>query len=85
MPPSPSENGGKARRKGRASARPYADTYLVGLRIGLSCEELHRVTYPEILWLVHEYSLMNEAEEGKKGGEEAREATDADVRALMFM
>lgn len=83
MPPSPSENGGKS-KKGRVSTRPYADAYLVGLRIGLSCGELREISYPALLWLIHQYNLMNEPDE-EDSGDGARKATDADVRALMFM
>ena len=84
MPPPPSENGGKGKERGRASARPYADAYLVGLKIGLSCEELREISYPAIMWLVHQYVEMNRSDEvERKDG--PRKATDADVRALMFM
>ena len=85
MPPSPEKNGGKRKAKGRASTRPYADTYLIGLRIGLSCEELRSISYPAIVWLIHQYTLMNEPAEKVERKDGARMATDADVRALMFM
>ena len=84
MPPSP-ENGGKRKGKGRVSTRPYADTYLVGLRIGLSCEELREIPYPAIMWLIHEYNLMAAQDDGEDARCDVRMATDADVRALMFM
>lgn len=87
LPPSP-ENGGKKKKKGRESNRPYTDTYLIGLRMGLSCEELRVIEYPAILWLMHEYNSMNkidekESESSKQTGE--RMATEADIRALMYM
>ena len=84
MPPSRSQNEGKRKSKGRVSTRPYADTYLVGLSIGLSCEELREISYPGIMWLIHQYSQMHEDEEEEKS-EGARQATDADIRALMLM
>ena len=56
--------------------------------MGLSCEELRRIAYPEMLWLMYQYNLMNETDgvesESSKQAE-YRMATDADVRALMFM
>lgn len=74
--------------KGRETTRPYTDTYLIGLRIGLSCEELRVISYPAILWLIHEYNRMNETDGEEKESSKATErrmATEADVRALMFM
>lgn len=85
MPPSRDENGGKKKSGGRVSTRPYTDAYLVGLRIGLSCGELREVTYPALMWLIHQYNLMNEADGEDEKRDESRMATDADIRALMFM
>lgn len=87
MPPSRNQNEGR-KSKGRETSRPYTDTYIVGLRIGLSCEELRSISYPAILWLIYEYNRMNEvdgteSESSKEAG--YRMATEADIRALMFM
>lgn len=82
MPPSPSKNGRGKKAKGRVTKRPYTDTYLIGLRIGLSCEELREISYPAILWLIHEYNLMNADDESET---DCRDATASDVRALMMM
>ena len=86
MPPPPSQNDGKGKNAGRASARPYADAYLVGLRIGLSCDELREIPYPAIMWLIHQYTAMSEsAEERSKGkNQDARTATEADIRAVVM-
>ena len=59
--------------------------YLLALRIGLSCEELRRVQYSTLLWLIHRYGEMSNTSESKSQDEEVREATDADLQLLMMM
>ena len=55
----------------------------MGLRIGLSCDELRRVGYCELSWLLHRWCELNATE--KVGSSDVRDATDADVHALMMM
>ena len=56
--------------------------------MGLSCEELREIEYPTMLWLMHQYNRMNETDEVESESSkqaEYRMATEADIRALMFM
>ena len=53
----------------------------MGLRIGLSCDELRRIGYAEISWLLHRWVEMNAVE----GQSDVRDATTSDVKKLMMM
>ena len=55
----------------------------MGLRIGLSCDELRRIGYSEISWLLYRWSEMNAPE--SKTNPDVRDATAADIRTLTMM
>ena len=61
------------------SPRPYTALMMSAVRLGFSMEELRTMRYPLLMFMVHEFTA--DSSTGKK--EVAREATQADINALL--
>ena len=79
-PATPSKNASSG--KGHLSL-PYTFMYVSGLKLGLSSEDLRRMPYNRLVYMLRAWNEANTPSEPKKKGEAVVDATQAHIDAIL--
>lgn len=63
---------------------PYTSLYLSGLGIGMDSLDMRTMPLPRLVLMVRAHNEMSEPPEPEAGGEDVRDATQADINALLM-